>query len=541
MQSVENNLLEQAVQKAELPRSVGKARGRTVTFLGLITILVALVGYVREAAIAARFGISAVTDAYFAAIFIPLLLYLILITGTFSTVLIPILLEQDHSDRSRSSETFSVLVNFVLLVLVIAVGIGLLGAGKWLPFLFGGFSPVTSKLALRLTYIVLPAVMFLGMAGVLSAALNAYHRFVLPAFAPALPSLAIIAVVFLARGPNAVYYVAIATALGFLLQCLVLVPAVAKIGIRYQLAFSFRHASTKKLIRLGLPLFLYLVVAHTNLFVERNLASHLAAGAVAALTYALRLFVVPSNFLAAPLATVMYPDLARTVAQSDYSGLRTQTCRLLRLIVFVFLPISVWFILNALPVTRLLYERGHFRFEDSIVTARVLTWFSIGILPNAIALVLLRCFYAVQDTITPLIAELVDLGYYLIVAHWLVAKYGLTGLAVTRGGSFFVVATILIAVAWRKRALLTFDRTFGSFIIRTVVAAGVMGLCSWGSLHILQAAFDSGVLLARLGILGAEILLSGVTFLGIAALLRLPEAKQVASTLQHLIPLGQNT
>src|SRR5262245_23846856 len=99
-----------------------------------------------------------------------------------------------------------------------------------------------------------------------------------------------------------------------------------------------------------------------------------------------------------------------------------------RVVMFIFLPLSTWIVLNALPLTGILYEHGQFGWQDSLITARVFTFYSIGILPNAIGIIVLCCFYAIQDTITPMLAEAIDLGFYFLIASLLSKYYGLVGL-----------------------------------------------------------------------------------------------------------------
>src|SRR6185437_12727803 len=189
---------------------------------------------------------------------------------------------------------------------------------------------------------------------------------------------------------NAIYIVGLSVAVGFFLQGLVLVPSVAKLGIRYRPTLNFRHPAIPKLLRLGIPLILYLLVSNGAMFIERNLASQISAGAVATLSYALRLFLVPANFLASPLATVAYPHFAREALREGLGDLRAEVSKVLRMVIFLFLPATIWVILNALPVTRLLYEHGKFGFGDSVLTAKVLSIYALGILPYAMAIIILR-------------------------------------------------------------------------------------------------------------------------------------------------------
>jgi putative peptidoglycan lipid II flippase len=510
--------------------------GRTVGVVSLLTVLVALFGYIREAALAARFGLSTTMDAYFAAIFVPTIVYMVLIAGTLSPVFIPILLQADAGkDRAKLSETFSIVTNFVLLFLLIIVGLAVLLVHHWLRLLFPGFGPETMALATRLIYIIFPAVLFVGTAGILTAVLNGFHKFALAAFAPALSSIAVIIATLLAKGERAIYFIGVATAAGFLLQLLLLVPATAALGIRYRPSFNLRHPAIGKLLRLGGPLFLYLVAANGSAFVERNLASQLSAGAVSTLTYAMRLFTIPSNFLVAPLGIVVYPHLAREALLENRGNLPGQITRIFRAVFFIFLPVTIWTIMNSLPVTRLLFERGQFHLENSVRTAGAVRLYSIGILPLAVGGILLRCFYAVEDTITALAAEVVDLIFYVVVASLLARRLGINGLALTRGLSFYLVTGILVYVLCRKKRLLTLDLNLLQFCILTAFAAAGAGVVSWISLHSLQSLFDSSHIALRVAIVGVIFLLSSATFLGIARLLKVDEASHFWSTAIQMI------
>ena len=510
-------------------------KGRTAGVVGVLTVFVAAVGYVREAVLAARFGISTTMDAYFAAIFIPNILYLVLIAGTLSPVLIPILMQENpEKDPARASATLSVITNFALLVFVAIVACGTIAARLWLPLLFPGFDSSTAQLSVRLVYVIFPALPFLAIAGILTALLNGFHKFWLAAFAPAMASIPVIAAAVSFQGNRTVYVVGIATATGFILQCLVLLPGAAALRVRYRPILDFRHPAIKRVLRLGVPLFLYLAVANVSLVLERNLASRISAGAVSTLTYALRLFTVPSNFLAAPLAIVAYPGFAREAVREQRGELAGQVSRLFRLLVFVFLPVTVWVILNAMPVTRILYEHGRFSAADSSITARVLAIYSIGIVPNAVTILLLRCYFAIEDTVTPLVAEVVDLGFFVTTATILKRYFGLQGLVTARSLTFVVVMGILVFVLVR-RGLVKFDG-FAQFLLRTAAATLVMGLLSWLVWDFTQTIFESAGTLLRLFIVFLAVCMSAGVFLGVARLLRLGEGRQIINTVLGLVP-----
>lgn len=528
-------------ESVEIVPSVSKLRtGRTASIVGGLMVLVSVVGYLREAALAARFGVSSTMDAYFGAIFIPNILYSILIAGTVSPILIRILVqEQTVGEEARSSEAFSVVATFSLLALLLISCIALPASRLWLAWLFPGFDNATLAMAARLVYIIFPSVMFLAVTGLLTAVLNGYNRFALVSIAPAFASTAVIVAAFFARGDRAVYVVAIATAVGFLLQCLVLVPAAASLGMRYRPIFNFRHPVMARLLRLGIPLFLYLAVAGASSVMERNLASRLSAGTVSTLSYALRLFTVPSNFLAAPLAIVAYPGFAREAGRPRYGELGAQLSKIFRFVLFLFLPVTIWTIINSLVVTRLLYEHGRFLLGDSVITARVLAVYSVGILPNAIALVLLRCFFAVKDTLTPLLAEIMAFLSFVLAGPFLSRHFGIEGLVAARAAAFFLVMGILVYVLARRKALLNLDWDLLKFLLRTTVASVGMGAITWFSLRLAVGTFDHGGTAIRIGLVMALMAISGAVYLLLARLLNMSEARQIWSTARELLP-GSN-
>jgi putative peptidoglycan lipid II flippase len=434
------------------------------------------------------------------------------------------------------SEAFSAVTSFVLLLLGALIICTTFTVKYWLPLLFSGFAANTTAIAERLTFLIFPAILFLGLSGILAATLNAFQRFSLPAFAPAISSMAVMVAAWFARGEHAIYIVGFASTLGFLLQFLLLTPATVSLGIRFRPSLNFRHPAIARMIRLGGPLFMYLVVANASLLIERNLASKLSAGAVSALTYALRVFTVPANFLAAPLAIVAYPQFAREALRSDHGELRVQLSQTLRFVFFLFLPATVWTIMNSLLIIRALYERGQFGPEDSFVISRVLTLYGIGILPNAIAVILLRCFYAIQDTVTPLVAESIDLAFYLVTAPLLMRHFGIVGLAITRGMTFFVVAGILGFALHRRRQLLNIDSAALRFCGRTAIACLAMVILNSALLYFLTPIFDSGATLLRLGVILLLLLAGGATFLGVALWLNLNEARRILSTVLDFLP-----
>lgn len=204
--------------------------------------------------------------------------------------------------------------------------------------------------------------------------------------------------------------------------------------------------------------------------------------------------------------------------------------------IFLFLPVTLWTIINSLVVTRLLYEHGKFLSADSVITARVLAVYSVGILPNAIAMVLLRCFFAVEDTLTPLVAETLAFGSFVMSGPFFSRHYGIGGLVATRAAAFFLVTGILIYVLARRKALLNLNWDLMNFLVRATAASIGMGAISWLSLRLLTGTFDSGGIVVRLVLTMALMVISGAFYLLLAQLLKLDEARQIWTTVRGWLP-----
>jgi putative peptidoglycan lipid II flippase len=513
------------VQKNSAVNAAARSRRlAAVGWVAFLTLAVAALGYVREGAFAARLGASAEMDAYVAAFFMPNALYLVVIAGALAPAFIPIFLESATKDKEEAWRVFSAALNLATLGLVALALVGMGTCRWWLPMIFAGFSPHTLELSIKLTYIIFPAVVFLGLAGILGALLNSLDHFVLPAAAPAAYSLMVIPVLFLAKGNRLIYWVAVATAFGLALQLLILLPAVRKRGAHYYPILDFRHPAVIKLVKLGVPLLLYLAAAYGSVGVERYLASRLWPGAVSTVNYAMRLFVLPANLCVAPLSIVLYPSFAREAAHKNQGALPHEITRATRLTIFLALPATVWMMCQAVPVTRFFYERGQFHFQDSLTTARFLTIYSLGILPNALAIIFLRGLYSMQDTLTPLWIEAGSLLFYVSTAPYLTRRFGLSGLASARVVAIFLFTGVLLVVLERRMHLFARAGWLGRQFWKGSASSLVMGVVTWLEFGLLSDCFNRQHLLGRAAVVGLLAISGATVYLAVSYCLRLEEA-----------------
>jgi putative peptidoglycan lipid II flippase len=348
-------------------------------------------------------------------------------------------------------------------------------------------------------------------------------------------AVATVPILFLAPRGRLIQWVAIATAIGLAAQLFVQIPTAAALNVHWHPDFNFRHPALRQFVRLALPLLAYLVVANASLVIERNVASKLYVGAISVVNYASRLFAIPGNLLIMPLAVVFSPTFAREAARERRGNLERELRDALRITVFLALPVTFWMAVHALPLTRTIFERGQFDFTSSTHTAGMLMCYSLGLLPNALAVILLRAFYAIQDTVTPLLAEGVNVACYAWVAPLLARHYGLSGLGVARAGSFLLVALILLLVLRRKLSIIP-SSAGTAFLLKIACSSLAMGVITWGASWLLTGVFQQhgfgtrALVMAFLGVLG------GVVYFGICYVLRVREVNSVLSLSQRWLP-----
>ena len=481
-------------------------------------------------------------DAYFAAIFVPTIVYMVLIAGTLSPLFIPILLQADESgDRDKLSETFSVVTSFVLLFLIAIVSCAMITAHQWIALLFPGFSAPTIAVSVRLIYIIFPSVLFVALAGLLTAVLNGFHKFALAAFAPALSSMAVIAAVFLAHGEKAIYLVGIATAGGFSIAVLVAssghgipghsLPAPAPLRPPCDCPACARRRAVASVFGGGQRLFVsgaqsgFAACDRSSVNVDLRHAPVCGARKFpsGALGHCF-LSAVRSRSGVRKARRLARPSLphvpAGGVSVSSGDGLDHFQCS-------PDYPPSV----RTRPISA--GRLSHNLASPDVLRHRNSSQRNVG---NFAALFLCRSGYGHTSGGGDHQPGVLRRGCYSADPPFRIA-----GLAGSRGLSFFLVTGILLFVLWRKKHLLTVDSKFLQFFLRTALACAAMTAANWISFRLLQSWFDSGKTPLRLGIICALVAISGSVFLGMARLLRLEEATHILETVRQLLPGAANS
>lgn len=434
---------------AEANRTLFKA----ATIISVAAILSRLLGYGREMLLAARFGATYTTDAYLVAQDLPWSLFSAVSAGLVM-VFIPIyrsVLQREGEERANS--LVNTVLNLTLLVAGLLLLLGWALAPGFIPLLVPKLPHSAQVLAISLTRTMLPMLLFMGLGGVAAAVLNANRRFTAPAFVGMVNNLPVVLTLLLVQQTYQIHWVAWAVVAGMPAGALMLLPSMRGLGLRYRLRLNWHDPGLAQVGRLIVPVLVTTSIIQFQDFMDRFLASGLAEGSISALNYAVRLNSLPYGVIGAAIATVLYPSLAEQAADRRTDDLRETLGRGLRSLSFVLLPMALGLLVFRGPIVQLIFERGAFDAAATAATAYALEFYAAGILFFGWQDFLNRCFWALQDTRTPMWAAAVLVLFSLLFKLALVGPLAHGGLALGQTLATLVSVAFLL---WRLRDRLTF-------------------------------------------------------------------------------------
>ena len=373
---------------------------RWVGVIALLAIVSKVLGFGREASLAAFFGASGTTDAYLAAMTVPYLLFGI-VNMSIETAVIPIF----SAARSESDEDYQRLVwtifHLIFAASVVLVVVGTVFAPAWVPRIVPGFPPERMRLAVWLSRLLLPMLFFQGFAAWAKGLLQSRQQFLAPA-AAGIPFNLISMMFILVAARWGADWLAIGTVLAMAGQFVIQIPALYREGLRYRLVADLKLRGLRDAARIIPPVLIGVGAEQFNFVVNRILASGLAAGRISALNFAERSLGLSQGIVGLPLINVLYSELARHAASGDMKQFWKYVERGLLLIGFCTLPIMAYVLVLAPDITRMLFQRGVFTASDTALTSYALFFYAFGIPFLIWRDFLSRAFYSLQDAVTPL-------------------------------------------------------------------------------------------------------------------------------------------
>lgn len=478
-------------------------------------ILVQIAGLVRGILIYRAFGTSSELDSFNAANRVAELLFNLMAGGALGSAFIPTftgLLAKENRQRAWQLASaiatllFGVLSLICLVVFIFAPQVVRHGLFILSPERSIGQEDMTVSL-LRL---LLPTVVIFGLSGLVMGILNAHQRFWLPALAPAMYSLGQIGgVLFLPAGMG-IYRLAAGALIGSLLHLLVQFPDLLKLGGRFKPMMGLDMPEVREVGKLMAPRVLGAAVVQINFIVNTVLALSLAEGSVSAVTLAFTWMLMPQAIIAQSIAIAALPTFSAQVALGKLDELRSSLAGALRGVIFLSLPAAVGLILIRTPLIRFLYEGGSFTARSTEMVTWALLWYAVGLPAHCLLEVVVRAFYALHDTRTPVGVGVAAMALNIALSFLFTGLFARIGW-MPHGGlalanSLATLLEMLTLLIWLRKRLQGLEgrRVLGALLSASagslVLAGGITLFLRWTSLPDVLHIAGSAVL--GLGVYG---------------------------------------
>ncbi len=463
---------------------------KAASTVSLLTLASRITGLVREQLMAASFGVSAVTDAFYVAFRIPNLLRRLFAEGAFAQAFVPLLASTRSADGDDATKRLIDAVATVLFWSLLAtVALGVVAAPLLVWAMASGLAAFDH--AVFMTRVMFPYIGFMSLVALSAGILNTWRRFALPAATPVLLNMAWIAsALWLApwfgrHGVEPIYALAVGVMVGGVLQLAIQVPALRRIGVLPRIGMgtgplraAWTHPGVTRVLRNMAPALLGVSVAQISLLINTQIASRISVGAVSWLTYADRLMEFPTALLGVALGVVLTPQLSAAKARNDDAGYSAMIDWGLRLVVVLALPCAVALIVFPSGLVAVLFHYGRFGPQDVSSTVQAVMGYGAGLMGIVGIKVLAPGYFARQDLRTPVKIAIMVLVATQLMNIVFVPWIGHAGLALSIG------LGAIINAGWLLRGLLklgVFEPLpgWGLFLARVAAGCAALGAALW--------------------------------------------------------------
>lgn len=504
-----------------------------VTLMMIITLAGKVLGLLRDRLLTVNYGSGMEANAFLTASRIPRVFFDTVFASAISASLIPVFSELLQKKGKKDAMDFA--GNFITvmgLLCALLTGLGIIFAPQLTAFFADGYDAQTAELCTKLTRIMMPTILFTGVTFSFVGILQSLGEFNIPSAISLFSNCAVIIYYYTLNDRYGVKGLAVAFLAAWLLQALVQIPSLIKRGYYYKPSLSLRGEGMKKVFALMLPVMVSTWVLPINQTINSKFGSHLFDGAgVSALELAYNLFTVIAGVFVLSVTNYIFPRLSRENADGDRHALQTTIRGTMHTTMVIVLPMMVGLFVMAHPIVDFIYGGGKFDSFSVDITARALTYMSLGMVGYAVQSVLSRVYFAEQEGKAPLAAGCVSILVNLVLCMILTDRFDVAGVAVSVAISF-AVNGLLLYLPLIKRGLAFVDGAFLLDMSKALLSALLMGAAVWCIYGWLEVR--TGRLMALVLPVGAGV----VVYALCAVLLRLPEAEMVLTQVKIRMKRG---
>ncbi|WP_191843761.1 murein biosynthesis integral membrane protein MurJ [Catellatospora chokoriensis] len=511
--------------------------------MAVATLAARATGFLRIVVIAAALGMGTeLLDNYNVANTLPNAVYELVVGGAMASVVVPLLVRASLSEPDDGVEYAQRLLTLMVYGLSLVTLVALLAAPLLIDLLAPGFTAAQRSQALVFSRFFLPQILFYGVSATAGAVLNIRGRFTAPMWAPLCNNVVLIAVglIYLVIWPTVgtgdlttgqTLLLALGTTAGVFAQMALVLYYLMRSGFPLRARWNPRGLAVRRIGRLGAWVLISVVAGQVLLAMATRAASLSGPGGVTAYQSAYAIFQVPFAVIAVSVMTAMLPRLSRSAAQLDHAQVVEDLSRTLRVAAVAMAPIAVAMITLGRPLAALLFEHGRSVASTVSLLGAVVTVFGFTLLPFTGYSIMVRGFYALQDTKTP---ALISAGVATIGvagcagAIWLLPRADIV-LGVPAAYAIAYSAGLLVSAALLRRRLGRIDgRRLIATHLRTLGAAAISAACAILATRALTPVVGNGWT-ASLTVLAAAGAAGIVGYVAAGLLLRLTELRQVGN------------
>ncbi|HWT99652.1 MAG TPA: murein biosynthesis integral membrane protein MurJ [Terriglobales bacterium] len=468
---------------------------KSVATVGGLTLTSRLLGFLRETMIAHQLGTGPVAEAFFVAMRLPNLFRQMFAEGAFNSAFVPMFARRIEEEGEAGAKLFAERVMSVLLVILICVTIGAELTMPWLMRVFApGFHefPEKFRIAILLTSITFPYLLFMSLCALQGGILNSLHRFTAPAAAPIMLNVTLIGTLLIptTSDEQAGLILSIAVTLAGILQFLWLLISCRQAGMQLGLRWPHLTPEVKRMMKLMVPGLIGGGLNQINMAIATILAT-LIPGAVSYLYYADRLYQLPLALIGSAIGVVLLPSLTRALRGGQPELANHHQNRAIEMGLSLSLPAAVGLIVASHPIIAAVYQRGAFTAEDASKVAAALAAVAAGLPAYVLNKALAPGFLAREDTMTPFRFAMIGVGADIVVSLSLFHFIGYVGIACGTAAAAWLNSAMLY---WRLRSqkMLSADQRLQRNLPRLVLSAAIMGIALWFAIPLMPEVLGAG-------------------------------------------------
>lgn len=502
--------------------------------VGIAIAISRVLGLVREMVLARYFGAGLHTDAFNIAYRIPNLLRDLFAEGALSSAFIPTFIRRLTKDGKEQAWLLANrILNGLLVILGVLTLVFIFGAKLFVYALASGYAsnPEKFQLTVQMTRIMSPFLLWISLAAVVMAMLNACGRFFVPAMASSAFNICcILAGIFLSPflpryGLQPIVSMALGALVGGMSQFFVMVPSAYATGFRYRFTLNFSDPGLRHIAQLLVPAVIGLSATQVNTVVDSQLASLFGNGPVSWLNYGFRLIQLPIGVFGIAIATSTLTAASHHVAANAGEKLRQTVDSSLKLAACLTFPATVGLITFRREIVQLLYEGGRFLPEHTLETSRVVVMYALGLFAYSAVKILAPVFYAMNDARTPVRISVVSVAVKIVLNFALIRPLRFLGLPLATSVASWLNMVLLLK---HLRANTRVDGPLHGVkaYFQIAMASITMGGLAWLLFHGTGKFFPEGSLFQNIRL--AFAIASGfISLFPLYRIFRVAEAKEI--------------